>query len=99
MRGGQDDDYLSGGSGDDTMYGDLESDILSPGEGNDVLVLGNSLYYGDGAKDVVFLYSADVGRDTIYGFEAHLDRVYVDLQLSTPAQVESLGLAVFHYGF
>ena len=99
LRGGQDDDYLAGGAGDDTLYGDLEGDILSPGEGNDVLVLGNDPNYGDGARDAVFLYSADAGRDTIYGFETHLDVVYIDLQLSTPAQVENLGLAVFHYGF
>ena len=99
LRGGQDDDYLAGGAGDDTLYGDLEGDILSPGEGNDVLVLGNDPNYGDGARDAVFLYTADAGRDTIYGFETHLDVVYIDLQLSTPAQVENLGLAVFHYGF
>lgn len=99
LRGGQDDDYLAGGAGDDTLYGDLEGDILSPGEGNDVLVLGNDPNYGDGARDAVFLYSADAGRDTIYGFETHLDVVYIDLQLSTPDQVENLGLAVFHYGF
>ncbi len=99
LRGGQDDDYLAGGAGDDTLYGDLEGDILSPGEGNDVVVLGNDPNYGDGAVDAVFLYTADAGRDTIYGFETHLDVVYVDLQLSTPAQVENLGLAIFHYGF
>ena len=99
LRGGQDDDYLSGGAGDDTLYGDLEGDILSPGEGNDVLVLGNDPNYGDGARDAVFLYTADAGRDTIYGFETHLDRVYIDLQLSTAADVERLGLAVFYYGF
>ena len=99
LRGGQDNDYLAGGAGDDTLYGDLEGDILAPGEGNDVLVLGNDPNYGDGARDVVFLYSADAGRDTIYGFETHLDVVYVDAQQLTPAQVENLGLAVFHYGF
>ena len=99
LRGGQDNDHLSGGAGDDTLYGDLEGDILSPGEGNDVLVLGNDPNYGDGARDAVFLYTADAGRDTIYGFETQLDVVYIDFQLSTPAQVENLGLAVFHYGF
>ena len=99
LCGGQDDDYLSGGTGDDTLYGDLEGDILSPGEGNYVLVLGNDPNYGDGARDAVFLYTADAGRDTVYGFETHLDVVYIDLQLSTPTQAENLGLAVFHYGF
>ena len=99
LRGGQDDDVLVGGTGDDTLYGDLESDALFPGEGNDVVVLGNDPNYGDGARDVVYLYTGDPGRDTIYGFETNLDRVYINLQLSTPDQAENLGLAVFYYGF
>ncbi len=99
LRGGQDDDYLDGGPGDDTLYGDLESDTLLPGAGNDVVVLGNDPNYGDGASDAVFLISSEAGRDTIYGFEVGLDRIYVDFLLSTPAEAERLGLAVFHYGF
>ena len=96
LRGGQDHDYLAGGTGDDTLYGDLEGDILSPGEGNDVLVLGNDPNSGDGATDAVFLYTADAGRDTIYGFEAGLDRVAINGALSTVAEAEQLGLAVFY---
>ncbi len=99
LRGGQDDDFLDGGVGDDTLYGDLEADILYGGAGNDVLVLGNDPNYGDGAGDTVSLFTADAGADTIYGFEAQFDRIYVDHQLSSPSQVESLGLAVFYYGF
>lgn len=97
LRGGQDDDLLSGGFGHDTLYGDLESDFIYGGPGNDVIVLGNDLNAGDGASDTVLLLTTDSGRDTIYGFEAAHDVVLIDEVISSAAQAEALGLAVFHY--
>ena len=97
LRGGQDRDVLSGDDGDDTLYGDLEDDDLYGGAGNDVLVLGNDPNYGDGALDAVYLYTTEAGRDTVYGFEMNLDRVYIDDTRSTAAEAERLGLAVFEY--
>ena len=109
LRGGQDLDALFGGDGSDTLYGDLEGDGLYGGDGNDVIVCGNAMGAGDGFIDLVGLVRTDSGQDTIHGFEAH-DQVFVfdtEVQLlaalasgdvtalSTPAEVEALGLAVF----
>ena len=103
LRGGQDEDTLSGSTGNDTLYGDLEGDFQHGGAGDDVIILGNDPNVGDGAVDTVVLLTSDGfgipflrGVDTIYGFEAH-DQVVIDGVLSTPAEAEALGLAVFHF--
>ena len=111
MRGGQDNDVLIGDDGDDTLYGDLEHDLLDGGNGNDVIVCGNDTGAGDYALDMVILIKTNTGQDTVYGFEAHDevyifeteqhyayargDRVAFFEALSTPADAEALGLAVF----
>jgi len=97
VRGGQDNDLIAGNIGNDTLYGDLESDFLYGGPGNDIVVLGNDLNVGDGASDTVLLLSTDSGRDTVYGFESGLDVVMIDELVSSAAQAEAQGLAVFHY--
>lgn len=53
VRGGQDDNLLSGGPGDDTIFGDPKGADLLGGHGYDELVLGNNHYAGDNAVDTV----------------------------------------------
>jgi hypothetical protein len=75
LAGGVDDDYVSGGRGNDTIYGGDGESALSGDDGNDTLVGGvgddslsggsgnDKLYGGDGAD----LIQGGEGNDTISG--------------------------------
>lgn len=69
LRGQGGDDVLQGGQGEDQLYG---------GQGNDTLVGGggDDLLFG-GAGNDIFKYTDEHinGDDTIFGFEAGLDKI------------------------
>ena len=65
--GGDGSDSIFGGTGDDELHGGKGKDTLWGGAGDDEL-------YGDDGKDV-FYYKTGEGNDTIFGYEATLDKI------------------------
>jgi Ca2+-binding RTX toxin-like protein len=66
LDGGNSNDYLQGGDGNDKLYGRNGDDILVGGDGNDYLDGGNDddvLYGGDGNDTLI----GGNGEDTLYG--------------------------------
>ena len=60
---------MSGGKGNDKLYGNAGNDSLVGGAGNDSLWggFGNDLLYGGTGNDV-FIYKPNEGTDTIFDF-------------------------------
>ncbi|WP_103333614.1 Hint domain-containing protein [Pseudotabrizicola formosa] len=59
-------DIITGGAGNDTLYGMDDNDTLFGGDGNDLLYGGvdNDLIYGDAGDDTLY---GEHGNDTLYG--------------------------------
>ena len=79
------DDTIDGGAGADTIYGGDGNDSIFGGKGNDIIFggigkdtlwggAGDDELYGDDGKDV-FYYNAGEGNDTIFGYEATVDKI------------------------
>ena len=66
--GTEEDDYIDGGAGRDTLYGGDDNDTLVGGKGNDML------YGGDGEN--IFVYNNGDGNDTIVDYTED-DIIYV----------------------
>ena len=70
IYGGKGSDSIFGGKGDDELHGGIGKDTLWGGAGDDEL-------YGDDGKDV-FYYNTGEGNDTIFGYEATLDKIILN---------------------
>ena len=83
FSGGQGDDTLFGDTGNDTLDGGAGTDILKGGEGNDILIggLGNDTLYGGNGNDM-FVFdtalSAPINQDIIMDFIAGQDKIQLD---------------------
>ena len=66
VRGGKDNDILSGGDGNDMLYGDLGDDVLSGGAGNDMILGGDGVdrAWGGAGADMI---QGNRGNDHLYG--------------------------------
>jgi Ca2+-binding RTX toxin-like protein len=66
LSGGAGNDWLYGGDGNDTLSGDAGNDRLYGGTGNDSLSGGDNadLLYGEDGNDTL---AGDAGNDTLYG--------------------------------
>lgn len=74
--GGDGNDSLTGGNGDDVIYGGLGADTLNGGAGNDVIVDGeqvDTLRGGAGAD--TFVLGVDGARDRVMDFQRGSDRL------------------------
>ena len=74
-NGGNGNDLLLGGTGDDYIYGDAGNDTLRGGTGDDYLEggAGNDVLSGGGGADVFGYTEKDTGNDTIRDFNPHED--------------------------
>ena len=79
-------DSLSGGAGDDLVYGNQGDDLLAGGSGDDTLYGGqdadrltggadDDLLYGGLGGDAFVYSDANDGRDTIHGFDVAEDQI------------------------
>jgi len=91
MRGGNGDDVMYGGTGDDRMSGNSDNDVIIGGEGNDKMQGGSGndiMIGGDGVDQVsgnsgsdVFvadLTSANGGQMTVRDFKLGEDALYLN---------------------
>ncbi len=80
IDGGAGHDKLFGGSGDDQIMGGIGRDIVKGGSGDDVVAggTGRDHLFGGRGEDV-FVFSEDDGRDTVWDFNAHQDKVLLDV--------------------
>ena len=76
IDGGKGADTIYGGDGSDSILGGKGDDELHGGEGDDTLWggTGNDELYGENGTDV-FYYNTGEGNDTIFGYEATVDKI------------------------
>ena len=76
IDGGAGTDIIFGGNGSDSIFGGIGDDELHGGKGKDTLWggAGDDALYGDDGKDV-FYYNTGEGNDTIFGYEAIVDKI------------------------
>jgi Ca2+-binding RTX toxin-like protein len=76
---------LSGGAGDDTLYGHGGNDTLYGGTGNDSLVggLGNDMFTVDSAADVVVEFAGEGSADRILASVSFILDAAADIELLT----------------
>ncbi|NIL98860.1 MAG: calcium-binding protein, partial [Planctomycetales bacterium] len=69
-------DTLTGGTGNDLLWGDAGNDTLVGGDGDDILMDGEGVDWltgGDGAD--VFVFKSDGVADTVADFDLGTDRL------------------------
>ncbi len=92
-------DSLSGGAGDDLIYGNRGDDILDGGSGDDTLYggqdadrlsggAGDDVLYGGLGGDSFIYAAADEDRDTVYGFDVSEDRILVASGVSVASRLD-----------
>ncbi len=76
IDGDRGNDKIFGGDGSDSIFGGIGDDELHGGKGKDTLWggAGDDELYGDDGKDV-FYYNTGEGNDTIFGYEASVDKI------------------------
>ena len=100
-------DWFSGGAGNDTLFGDTGEDkldggsgddILKGGEGNDKLIGGtgnDTLYGGNGSDSFVFDTALDTvaNIDTLVDFVINQDSIHLDRNIFT-SLISSFGVGI-----
>jgi len=92
-------DSLSGGAGDDVVYGNQGDDLLAGGSGDDTLYggqdadrltggAGDDILYGGLGGDSLVYTTADDDRDTVYGFDVAEDQILMASGVSVASRLD-----------